>query len=294
MSKPLLTLVQVRDMGISYTLSQAWENALDGWLVWLKLGGISVATLRLRRDHVRSIARRSKTVHPRQLSLSLLVELCSERDWSREHLKGVRTSLVSFCDWAYINEFMDENPAIRLPRVRGDKPHPRPATDEVWRDLLAKAAPRERLMARLAGEAGLRRAEVAQCRRDDLVTDQGGWALIVLGKGSKQRVVPITVSLATAILAHCEHGYLFPGQDNGHISAGWAGTVISRLMPKGVSMHRLRHMYASKGYAGTRNLRAVQEALGHASVATTERYTAVTRDEVRAVSEAAGLPPDVA
>ena len=47
------------------------------------------------------------------------------------------------------------------------------------------------------------------------------------------------------------------------------------------------HRYASRGYAATRDLRAVQEALGHASVATTQRYTAVTRSEVRAVSEAA-------
>ncbi len=52
-------------------------------------------------------------------------------------------------------------------------------------------------------------------------------------------------------------------------------------------MHKLRHRYASKGYAGTGNIRAVQEALGHASVATTQRYTAVTSREVRAVSEAA-------
>jgi site-specific recombinase XerC len=56
----------------------------------------------------------------------------------------------------------------------------------------------------------------------------------------------------------------------------------------------LRHRFASRGYAGTGNLRAVQEALGHASIATTQRYTAVSRDDVRAVSEAAGYSGDAA
>ena len=58
-------------------------------------------------------------------------------------------------------------------------------------------------------------------------------------------------------------------------------------MPPGWSAHKLRHRYATRGYAVTRNLRAVQVALGHASVATTQRYTATTEPEVRAVAEAA-------
>ena len=55
--------------------------------------------------------------------------------------------------------------------------------DDVWRAALAKASPRELLMIRLAGEAGLRRGEVAKCHRDDLIEDPRGAALIVHGKG---------------------------------------------------------------------------------------------------------------
>jgi integrase len=183
---------------------------------------------------------------------------------------------------------MPSNPAVELPRIGPDHARPRPVPDEVWRELLASAGARERLMARLAGEAGLRRAEVAQCHRRDLVRDHGGWALMVRGKGDRQRVVPITASLASDIVAHCECGFLFPGQINGHVSPRWVGTILSRLMPEGYSAHCLRHRFASRGYAGTGNLRAVQEALGHSSVATTQIYTAVTRADIRAVSEAAG------
>ncbi|MGB3353706.1 MAG: tyrosine-type recombinase/integrase [Mycobacterium sp.] len=234
------------------------------------------------------VARRTQLHNPRQLSLALLIELFSAHDWSLEHRKSVRCSLVSFCEWCIGNELMDSNPAMLLPKMPGDKPRPRPCPDDVWRDLLDAASPRERVMARLAGEAGLRRAEVAGMRRDDVVRDRTGWALIVRGKGGKQRVVPITESLAAEVIGFCQHGYLFPGAYDGHMSPQWVGTVISKLMPPGWTMHKLRHRFATRGYAGTRNLRAVQEALGHASVATTERYTMTTRDEIRAVSEAAG------
>jgi hypothetical protein len=150
-------------------------------------------------------------------------------------------------------------------------------------------------MARLAGEAGLRRAEVAQAHRDDLIADRGGWSLIVKGKGGKQRVVPLTDDLAEEIRDYkgvdqadtLAAGYLFPGKVDGHISVVYAGQLISVLMPPGWSMHKLRHRAATRGHAGTGNLRAVQEFLGHASVATTQRYVAVSRADVRRVSEAA-------
>jgi len=54
-------------------------------------------------------------------------------------------------------------------------------------------------------------------------------------------------------------------------------------------MHALRHTFASRAYRGTRNLRAVQMLLGHASIATTETYCAVNDDEVRATAMAAAL-----
>jgi integrase len=141
----------------------------------------------------------------------------------------------------------------------------------------------------------MRRAEVAQCHLNDLLRDDGGWSLLIHGKGGKQRVVPIPLGMADAIRAFCAGGFLFPGQIDGHISAHYVGKQLSALMPAGWSMHKLRHRYASRGLAGTGDLLAVRDALGHASVATTQIYTAVAKNGVRAVSEAAaGLPPIIA
>lgn len=278
--------LQVSEHG--FTLPPIWEAALVGWLTWLRIAGNRETTIKLRCGHVRSIAKRSGTGHPAAVTLNMLVGLCSERAWSNEHRKSVRSSLISFFDWCVANDVVERNPATSLPRVRAPLPAPRPAPDDVWFDLLASAAPRERLMARLAGEAGLRRAEVAQVHSDDLILDHAGWSLIVHGKGAKQRVVPLNDSLAAEIrLFSARRGYLFPGQIDGHVSPRWVGTMLSGLMPDGWTMHKLRHRFATRGYAGTGNLRAVQEALGHASVATTQRYTAVSSREVRSVSDAA-------
>lgn len=271
-----------------FSLPQPWEDAISGWTLWLRISGKRDATIDLRRDHVRSIARRSRTSHPGEITLSCLVTLCSERPWSPEHRKGVRVSLVSFYDWALQNAVVQDNPAARLPKVKTPPPAPRPAPDDIWLELLAAAAPRERLMARLAAEAGLRRSEVALVAADDLIRDLHGWSLIVHGKGGKQRVVPLNDGLVAEFRAAAtRRGYLFPGQVDGHLSARWVGTMISKMMPRGWSMHKLRHRFATLGYSGTGNLRAVQEALGHASVATTQRYTAVSTTDVRSVIDAA-------
>lgn len=269
-------------------LPAAWEAALAGWLIWLRVSDRPETTIRTRRGQVRVVAARSHTAAPREISLAILVRVFSEQHWSSDHRKGVRAALVSFFEWCCQEGHADHNPAAALPKVAGSSPRPKPATDSVWEDLIARAGPRELLMARLACEVGMRRTEVALSHGDDLLDGIDGPSMVVHGKGGKQRVVPVTNELAAAIRRHCPTGgYLFPGQIDGHISAHHVGKLISALMPPGWSMHKLRHRFATRGYQGTGNLRAVQEALGHASVATTQRYTAVAARDLRAVALAA-------
>lgn len=273
---------------LSYALPEPWNTAIQGWLTWLIAAGTSSATRRTRRAHVRSVARELNAAHPRDVTGDALLSILGRPGYSIEHRRGLRASLASFYRWCVAAGVVETDPTVNLPTVRAAIGAPRPATDEIWSELLAKAEPRVRLMARLAGEAGLRRAEVAQVHTDDLSAGGDGPLLIVHGKGGKQRVVPITPSLADAIMRERPFGgYLFPGQIDGHMSPDRVGKLVSRVMPPHWSMHKLRHRFATRGYAGTRNLRAVQEALGHASVATTQRYTAVSTREVRSVAEAA-------
>ena len=271
----------------AYSLPTAWENAVQNWLSWLRLSGCRETTLTVRRGQVRSIARQSHTSHPAEITLATLVTLCGRPGLSADSRHGQRAALVSFYAWAKNNDIVTDDPTSGLPRVKANRPQPRPTPDAIWRALIDSAAPREALMAHLAAECGLRRAEVAGLHYDDLVRDTTGWSLIIRGKGGRQRVVPITDPLARRLRAHCPGGYVFPGQIDGHLSPDCVGRAISRLMPKGWTMHKLRHRFATRGFNGTHNLLAVQEALGHSSVATTQRYTAVAMTDVRAVCEAA-------
>lgn len=271
-----------------YTLPTAWETAVGGWLEWLRMQGLRETTLRTRRGQVRAIARQSRTRRPSEVDLAMLVRLCGRPGISVDHRHGQRSALVSFYRWCVDNDVTSDNPTTLLPKVRSSPPRPRPAPDKAWSQLLTSARPREALMALLACEAGLRRAEVAGLHYDDLARDHTGWLLIVRGKFGKQRVVPITTQLAHRIQTHCcDGGYLFPGQDHGHLSPDCVGRLVSKLLPDGWTMHKLRHRYATRGYNGTHDLLALSLALGHSSVATTQRYTAVTLMDIRAVSEAA-------
>jgi integrase len=279
-----------------FSLPQPWEDAVNRWCDWLLTGGRSRLSIRTRRQQIRGVARGLGTQSPAEVMLADLVALFAGHDWKPNTRHGMRMAVTGFYAFCVESGICATNVAARLPRVTPGSPAPRPAPDWLWDELVRDAAPRELLMIRLAGEAGLRRAEIAQVHTDDVIWDGIGHSLIVHGKGRKQRVVPVTSSLAEEVQrgpgrwSTERAGWLFPGGSrctDGHLSPNTVGELISALMPPAWSIHKLRHRYATRGYAGTRNLRAVQEALGHASVATTERYTAITGAEIRAVSEAA-------
>ncbi|MDR1212789.1 MAG: site-specific integrase, partial [Propionibacteriaceae bacterium] len=170
-----------------------------------------------------------------------------------------------------------------IPMIRPEQPAPRPASAMVVAEALRHADPRITVMLRLANELGMRRGEVAQVwPEEDLIRDSLGWALVVHGKGSRERVLPLPDDLASALL-RAPAGYLFPRRDGGHLSAHWVGTLVRRALGDGTTMHQLRHLCATEVHAQTHDLRLVQTMLGHASLSTTQRYIAV---EGRAVRDA--------
>lgn len=79
-------------------------------------------------------------------------------------------------------------------------------------------------------------------------------------------------------------GWAFPGQIDGHLSPHALGSLVSALLPPGVSMHSLRHTFATTCYRATGDILAVSRLLGHSSVATTMRYVELDPGRLRAVA----------
>lgn len=283
-----------------YLLPTEWDSAVTEWIEMLISSGAPTTTIRLRRGHVRMVARRLRSQHPGDVTTKQILALAARQNWSNDHRRGLRASLGYFYDWALDSGIVETNPADGLPTVSESKPRPRPVGDQMWMQLLSDADPRERLAARLAEEAGCRREEAAKVHTDDVVDGFDGYELVIHGKGAKQRMVPITDELARDIRRGANGhtpglpstGYLFPGCVDGHISADWIGKLVGRLLPRGWTMHKLRHRYATTLYYATQDYMICKELLGHESMATTQRYIAVTRAQLRAaVNKRAAAAP---
>ncbi|MCV7134408.1 tyrosine-type recombinase/integrase [Mycobacterium hodleri] len=275
----------------------AWLQLIGKYAEAERAAGRAGTTIATRRSHLGRLARELRAA-PSEVDEKLLIGFFGRQTWAVETRRSWGNTVASFFKWAHRAGHVAVDPAAELESVAPSHPAPRPAPDAAWSAALEAADGRVTLMLRLAAEAGLRRAEVAQVTVGDLTVGPYGAQLLVHGKGSKLRTVPIADDLAALIAAGAEGhtpeeaafgpaGYLFPGDDDGHLSPEWVGRLCADALPGGWTMHTLRHRFATRAYRGTRNIRAVQTLLGHSSVATTERYTAVDDAEIRAAMMAA-------
>lgn len=251
------------------------------WSVAMTGMRLSAETINLRTSHIARLARAEVAPSPWTITSSELLAWTGQHSWQRETARAMRSSLRRFWAWGLQAGRTEHDPAKGLPSIRPALPRPRPAAAPVVRTAVRTAAPHVALMIRLANELGMRRGEVACVHpRNDLVRDLIGWSLVVHGKGSRKRVLPLPTSLAAALL-EVPDGFLFPSPTGGHLSAHWVGTLVRQALGDGTTMHQLRHLCATELHNETHDLRLVQTVLGHSSVATTQRYIAVDDAEMR-------------
>ncbi|MEO0074136.1 MAG: tyrosine recombinase [candidate division WOR-3 bacterium] len=156
---------------------------------------------------------------------------------------------------------------------------------------------RARAMLELAYGAGLRVSELVGLNVPDV--DLEGGLIRVMGKRSKERIVPIGRPAVEAVRSYLAlaRAHYTRGRSGSHLFAGRRGTRLTRAgfwlilrqcaalagLKKRLTPHTLRHCFATHLLEGGADLRAVQELLGHASISTTQVYTHVDRGYLREV-----------
>lgn len=261
------------------------SDVIHKWCEYLRAGGRARGTISVRSSHVRRcLDYADKPL--RDISENDLVRWLACLDVGPAARASARSSLAVFFDWCQSQDYVPTNPANNLPRVARPRSVAKPMPDALIADALAAAPPHVRLAIEIMAVCGLRRAECARLHARDVEPAGRGWIIRVKGKGGHTRLVPCPASLAR--LLQQKQAWIFPGNDSGHISPGWLGKLVSRSLPPDWTPHKLRHRFASVAYAdGGRDLRAVQLALGHASVATTQIYVSTDDNQVYECARAA-------
>lgn len=265
----------------------SWSEPLAAYLSWMRAAKRAPGTIYQHSYALRRFANDTGRP-PYPVTVEQLAHYLGQLgEMSGAALRSKRQALRGFYAWGHVTGRWDDNPAARLPTISATVGLPRPAPEHSIRVALASADERVRMMVLLGVQAGLRCREICQVHTDDLQRDLVGWSLLVHGKGDRRRMVPVPSDLA-AMIRRQDPGYLFPGQIDGHLSPKRVSELISEALPPGVTAHQLRHRYGTRAYQlGGRDLRAVQQLLGHASVATTQVYVAVDDDAVRRAALAA-------
>lgn len=188
---------------------------------------------------------------------------------------------------------------VRGPKVRRKLPQVLDVDEAgalVETDSGGKLAVRDRAMLELFYSSGLRLSELVSLRWLDLSLDDG--EVRVLGKGSKTRIVPVGRHAVAALRAlGTEEGMatdspIFRGRGGAPINPRTVQLRMKTLalqqgIPKHIHPHLLRHTFASHMLESSGDLRAVQELLGHADIATTQIYTHLDFQHLAKVYDAA-------
>jgi site-specific recombinase XerD len=226
------------------------------------------------------------------------VAFLSTREFARRSIARKAAALRRYFSWAVIEGAAAIDPTIglhvvagagRLPRVLDGREldvlldAPAPDGEPAWRKR------RDDAVLEVLYGSGVRVSELCSLQLHQVRLAER--VLIVWGKGAKERRVPLGEPAAAALrdwlavrhdVVPVEAGDIVFGNERGRqLTPRDVRRIIDRRSPTPTHPHALRHTFATHLLDGGADLRAVQELLGHSDVATTQRYTHVSRERLR-------------
>lgn len=209
-------------------------------------------------------------------------------------------TLRGLCKFMLLEGIIEEDPIENLSIPKGWKHLPRIlGTKEVFSLIESpegnKFSLRDKAILELLYSSGLRASETINLKIDDINFETG--FITLMGKGSKERVVPLNERVIGTIKQYIEDvrqgllnkkisPYLFIAKGGGAMTRQRLWQIIkfyARQLSMNISPHTLRHCFASHLLEGGADLRALQKMLGHADISTTQIYTKVTPDRLKKV-----------
>lgn len=282
---------------------EAYSRCIDSLARFTNRGGVRLAAA--DRTLLRRFLAKEKT-----LGFSSGGKHC---DYSPASMAQRVAAIRAFYRWARSRGYSETDPAelLERPKTASRLPTVLKARDaaslvEAPEEVGPDAAPtqpevfslRDRAILELMYGSGLRVGEVCGLTLDRVDLARG--RVLVLGKGSKEREVPMSDYAQAALerylrfsrpfTAPADSTHLFFNRRNKPVTERNVRAMVEKyrkqsLTDRHVSPHTLRHSFATHLLEGGADIRAVQELLGHASLATTQRYTHVSRSRLREVYE---------
>lgn len=270
------------------------------------LTAASANTVLAYRGDVRDFARwveRAGTTDPSGVQRTLLrryVAYLTTRGFAKRSIARKVAAVRRYFRWLVRAGHLHVDPSASLHAPTGEGRLPRVLTADELAVVLDAPSPddeptwrrrRDNAVLEVLYGSGVRVGEL--CGLDVDRVDVAGMALSVWGKGGKARRVPLGELAIDALSAWmgvrhevvpAEAGAALFGNERGHrLTPRDVRRIIDRRSPTPTHPHALRHSFATHLLDGGADLRAVQELLGHADVATTQRYTHVSNERLRAV-----------
>jgi site-specific recombinase XerD len=278
-------------------VSADWD--LPGFSAWL--GGRAAATRRAYVSDVTHFAEwmsRSDVDGPEgvdRMHLRRYLASLGTRKLARATIARKAAALRCYFSWQLRQGHIDSDPARSLRAPSGGGRLPRVLSSGEVTSLLdvptgTPVDRRDLAVLELLYAAGLRVSELCGLNRTDI--DLRGRTVTVLGKGSKQRRVPIHHAAVDALRTWLQDGRddmegppeaVFVNRRGARLGPRDVRRILDRRSASPTHPHALRHTYATHLLDGGADLRVVQELLGHASLATTQVYTHVSKERLRAV-----------
>lgn len=281
-------------------------NPVERFLNYLTVEkGLSVNTIEAYRNDIKKFQRYLTNINKEITDFDrsdIISYINNLRDSGNQNTTISRniSAARGLCNFLLAENLIKNDPLENLSNPKGWKNLPRtlPLDDVI--SLLEKPkgkklSLRDKVILELIYSSGLRASEVVTLRLNDINFEAG--FVIVTGKGSKERVVPVnerTLKLIKKYLRELRHS-LVRGKSTQNLIVAKGGKPMtrqrlwqlvktySRELSMNISPHTLRHCFASHLLDGGADLRALQKMLGHADISTTQIYTRVTPERLKKV-----------